>query len=161
MDTSKDRQYLTAGIPELENYLLSKEIYYPIGNHLPQLTLGGILLSLVRLGGEGKKFEAQIEAIRSKWRTAWDAKAGREVRARSELWMNYLLDYKENPEVESSFYSQNVRYRAMLTLLGRPEHESDEFVKSVFKAGKFVWDEECADSFPRDTFWFLYGTLKE
>ena len=145
----------------MENYLLSKELYYPIGANLPQLTLGGILLSLARMGTQAAKFETQVETIRSKWRSAWDAKSSREARARSELWINYLSEYRSDPKSEARLYPQNVRYRAMLTLLGKIEDDSDAFVKSVFKEGGFVWEAECAPNFPRETFWYLYGTLKE
>lgn len=161
MSIQKDSQYLSAGVPELENYLLSRELYYPLSLSLPQLTLGGILLSLTRMGTQAAKFEVQVEAIRSKWRTAWDAKSSREVRARSELWSNYLKEYRADPKMGVRLYSQNVRYRAMLSLLGQTEEDSDAFLKSVFKEGKFVWEEECAPNFPHKTFWYLYGTLKE
>ena len=160
MYTQKDNQYLSAGVPELENYLLSKELYYPIGLNLPQLTLGGVLLSLARMGTQAAQFEAQVEAIRSKWQAAWDVKSSREVRARSELWVNYLAEYREDPKSGARLYSPNVRYRAMLSLLGKVEEDSDTFVKSVFKEGKFVWEEECAPNFPPKTFWYLYGTLR-
>jgi hypothetical protein len=161
MSTQKDSQYLSASIPELESCLLSKELYYPIDLSLPQLTLGGILLSLARMGSQAAKFEAQVEVIRSKWRAAWDVKSSREVGARSELWTNYLAEYREDTKSGARLYSQNVHYRAMLSLLGKIEHDSDAFVKNIFKEGKFVWEEECAPNFPREKFWYLYGTLKE
>ena len=113
------------------------------------------------MGTQAVKFEAQVEAVHSKWRAAWDAKSSREVRARSELWVNYLAEYRADPKSGARLYSQNVRYRAMLSLLGKIEDDSDAFVKSVFKEGKFVWEEECAPNFSRETFWYLYGTLKE
>jgi hypothetical protein len=160
MPIQKDKQYLSAGIPELENYLLSKELYYPIGSNLPQLTLGGILLSLARMGTQAAQFEAQVEDIRSKWRAAWDVKSSREVKARSELWVNYLAEYREDPKAGARLYSQNVRYRAMLSLLGEVEHDSDAFLKNIFMEGRFVWEEECAQNFPRKTFWYLYGALR-
>ena len=160
MPTQKDSQYLSAGVPELENYLLSKELYYPIGSYLPQLTLGGILLSLARMGTQAAQFEAQVEKVRSKWRAAWDAKSSCEVKARTELWINYLAEYREDPKAGARLYPQNVRYRAMLSLLGKIEEDSDVFVKSVFKEDKFVWEEECAPNFPRKTFWYLYGSLR-
>jgi hypothetical protein len=144
----------------LENYLLSQELYYPIGSHLPPLTLGGILLALARMGARAEQFRAPAEALRSKRRSAWEAKATREVKARSELWLNYLAEYRDDPKTGARLYSQNVRYRAMLTLLGQPADDADGFVKSVFKEGDFVWEEECAPNFPREAFWFLFGTLK-
>jgi hypothetical protein len=58
-------------------------------------------------------------------------------------------------------YSKNVCYRTMLSPLGQTEGDSDAFVKSVFKEGKFVWAEDCAPNFTQKTFWYLYGTLKE
>ncbi len=67
MSTQKESQYLSAGVPELENYLLSKELYYPLSLYLPQLTLGGILLSLARMGKQAAQFEEQVEAVHSKW----------------------------------------------------------------------------------------------
>jgi hypothetical protein len=161
MPTQKDSQYLSAGVPELENYLLSKELYYPLSFNLPQLTLGGILLSLARMGVQAAQFKTQVEAIRSKWQAAWDVKSNREIKARSELWVNYLADYREDPKAGVRLYSQNVRYRTMLSLLGKTDVDLDAFVKSAFKEGKFVWEEEYAPNFPRETFWYLYGTLKE
>lgn len=160
MSIQKDNQYLSAGVPELENYLLSKELYYPIGSNLSQLTLGGILLSLARMGAQAAQFEAQVEAVRSKWRVAWDVKSNREVKARDELWVNYLAEYREDPKSGARLYSQNVRYRAMLSLLGKAVVDSDVLVKSVFIEGKFVWEEECEPNFPYDTFWYLFGTLR-
>ena len=161
MPTQKDNQYLAAGVPELENYLLSNALYYPLSLELPQLTLGGILLSLARMGTQAAKFEAQVGVIRSKWRAAWDVKSSREIKARSELWLNYLAEYQADHKTGARLYPQNVRYRAMLSLLGKAEEDSDVFVKSVFREGKFVWEEECAPNFSRETFWYLYGTLKE
>jgi hypothetical protein len=161
MSTQKDQQYLTAGVLQLQDYLLSEQLYYPLNMSLPQLTLGGMLLSLQRMGTQASKFEAQVEAVRSKWRSAWDAKSSREVKARSELWINYLSEYREDRKMGVRLYSQNVRYRAMMSLLGKVKDDSDAFVKSVFREGSFVWEEECAPNFPRETFWYLYGTLKE
>ena len=156
-----DKRYLGAAIPELENYLLSKELFYPIGRNLPQLTLGGVLLSLMRLPtSEVNKYEAQVFKIHTRWRAAWDTKAGREVRARSELWKNYLAEYPGDPEGTARLYPQQVRYRAMLTLLGESSDVMDVYVKSIFQPGDFVWESEIQDHFSDDAFWYLFGSLK-
>ena len=161
MTIQNDTDYLSAGVPELETYLLSKELYYPIGARLPQLTLGGIMLAVTRVGLRAESFRAQVESIQSKWRSAWEAKSEREIKARNTLWMNYLGEYRDDPKSGARLYSQNVRYRAMLSLLGQVTHESDALLKSVFKEGKFIWEEECAQNFQRETFWYLFGRLKE
>ncbi|MCJ7433759.1 MAG: hypothetical protein MUO77_09765 [Anaerolineales bacterium] len=158
----QDLQYLDTGLSDLQDYLLSKELYWPLSASasLPRLTLGGLLLARQRLGPRADSQAAQIEAIRSKWRTAWDAKASREVRARSDLWTNYLQDYRESPESHVSEYAQQVRNRAMLALLGEESNLFDESIKGMFVSGDFIWESECAEFFSRDTFWFLYGKLK-
>jgi len=48
-----------------------------------------------------------------------------------------------------------------MSLLGKIEDGTDVFVRSVFKEGKFVWEEEYAPNFSQKTFWYLYGALKE
>jgi hypothetical protein len=161
MPTPNDKRYLEAGIPELETYLLSRELYYPIGRNLPQLTLGGVLLSLARLGKrDGMIFDEQVGRVRTKWRSAWETKAGREVRARSELWKNFLAEYPGDPKGVARLYPQQVRYRAMLTLLGQSSDVMDFYVKSIFQPGGFVWEPNVQENFDRDIFWFLFGTLK-
>jgi hypothetical protein len=153
--------YLEAGIPELENYLLSNELYYPLGSSLPQLTLGGMLLSLTRMGLRAESLRARVESTRGRWRSAWEIKSAREIQARGRLWMDYLAEYRDDPKSGARLYPQNVRYRAMITLLGQEQHESDAFLKSVFTEGNFVWEENSAQNFPRETFWYLFGKLKE
>ena len=57
----KDKSYLEASISELETYLLSQELYWPIsarGFDLPRLTIGGILLTQARLEACGERIEA-------------------------------------------------------------------------------------------------------
>jgi len=158
----QDLQYLDASLSELQDYLLSKVLYWTLSasSSLPPLTLGGLLLARQRLGPRADAQAAQIESLRSKWRTAWDAKASHEVRARGDLWRNYLQDYRESPGSYVSEYAQQIRNRAMIVLLGEESDPLDESVKSMFVAGDFVWESECAGYFPRDVFWFLYGKLK-
>jgi hypothetical protein len=158
----QDLQYLDAGLRELQDYLLSKVLYWPLSapSSLPSLTLGGLLLARQRLGPRADSQAVQVESLHSKWRTAWDAKASHEVRARGDLWRNYLQDYRESPESHVGEYAQQVRNRAMLALLGEESNPFDEFVKSKFVPGDFIWESECAQNFPRDAFWFLFGKLK-
>ena len=173
---TKDRVFLQAGIPELSDYLLSKELYWPItarGYQLPRLTIGGVLLAQARLEAAGERIEslvAQLDGVRLKWRTAWETKAGREVGARCGLWGNYLEDYRQNPYQHADSYPHEVRYRVMLQLLSAelpdvpPEGELlaalDSLLQRNFLPGEFVWDAGLQNGFPRDVYWFLYGILK-
>ncbi len=171
----KDRAYLEAGIPELEDYLLSNELYWPItarGYDLPRLTIGGLLLAQARLEARRERIEAlvaQLDAVRSRWRAAWETKAGREVRSRFGLWSNYLADYRHNPEEHADAYPQEVRYRVMLQILlaelpaPPAEQESlsqlDGLLRASFSPSGFVWEVDLQPGFPREVYWFLYGKL--
>jgi hypothetical protein len=173
--TEKDRAYLEAGIPELGDYLLSNELYWPItarGYALPRLTIGGLLLVKARLEACEERIEAlvvQLEAVRSKWRAAWEAKAGREFQARMRLWSNYLADYRHNPEGYADAYPHEVRYRVMMQLLlaelstSPAEQEELPQLDSVLRAslspGEFIWEADLQPGFPREIYWFLYGKL--
>ena len=174
--TEKDKAYIEAGIPELEDYLLSDELYWPIttrGFDLPRLTIGGILLAKTRLEARGEQIDsltAQLDVIRSKWRVARETKAGREVQARMRLWGNYLSDYRHNPEGNADAYPHEVRYRAMLQLLiselSTPPSEQKELAQldSLLRvnliSSDFIWDAELQAGFPREVYWYLYGKLK-
>jgi hypothetical protein len=172
----KDRAFIEAGIPELEAYLLSNELYWPItarGYDLPRLTVGGFLLARKRLEARGERIEplvAQLDAVRSKWRVAWETKAGREVGARMRLWSNYLSDYRHNPEGHADAYPHEVRYRAMLHLLlaelptSPPEAEElaqlDSLLRANLISSDFVWEADLQSGFPHKVYWFLYGKLR-
>ena len=171
----KDRTYLEAGIPELRDYLLSNEIYWPITTReytLPRLTIGGILLSQIRLETRNKRIEslvAQLDAVRSRWRVAWETKASREVQARMRLWSNYLADYRHDPERHADAYPHEVRYRVMLDLLlfeltALPAEQEelshlDNLLRSNLIKTDFVWAADLRTGFPRGAYWFLYGKL--
>jgi len=171
-----DRTYLEAGIPELGDYLLSKELYWPIsarGYSLPRLTIGGILLTQARLEARRERIESlmmQLDGVRSKWRVAWETKAGREVQARMRLWSNYLADYRQNPEQHADAYPHEVRYRVMLQLLmtelpaPSPEQETlsklDGMLRANLTASDFIWDTDLQAEFPHEVYWFLYGKLR-
>jgi uncharacterized protein YukE len=172
----QDRAYFEAGIPELGEYLLSKELYWPIsarGYQLPRLTIGGILLAQTRLEARGEHIEGltmQLDGLRSKWRTAWETKAGREFQSRFGLWNNYLADYRHNPESHADAYPHEVRYRVMLQLLlgelsaPLPERDGlsqlDGLLRANFSPDDFIWEAGIQQGFPREVYWFLYGKLK-
>jgi len=172
----KDRAYLEAGIPELEDYLLSDELYWPITARdydLPRLTVGGILLAKARLEARGEQIESlvtQLDEVRSKWTVAWETKAGRGVQARLRLWGNYLSDYRNNPEGHADAYPHEVRYRVMLHLLldelpAPPSEQKelsqlDSLLRINLISGDFIWEAELSAGFPREVYWYLYGKLK-
>ncbi len=178
----QDLVFIQAGIQELTDYLLSGELYWPLtvgAAGAPRLTIGGLLLAQARLRArrfspavqvEMAALDGKMDAVRMKWRSAWERKAGREVHARLELWRNYLSDYRDSPEHHAHAYPHEVQWRVMLQLLSGefvfPPNESDALsgldaiVKAHWLPGGFVWEVDLATAFPKQEYWFLYGKLK-
>ena len=172
----QDLAFVQTGLEELETYLLSDELFWPLAGpaSLPRLTIGGLLLAMRRVQGRSPaaaiRAEAALDLVRSKWRSAWEKKARREVHARIALWTNYLADARQTPGMQDESYPQQVQVRAMLQLLAGELSEVlpglpvladlDIVLRSTWLPGAFAWDADLQAIFPREEFWFLYGTLK-
>lgn len=179
-------RYLEAGLAVLESYLLSGDLYWPIGikaqrgeRPYPLLTLGGLLLSERRAHAfpltmeqrtRLEQVDTQIDALRSNWRVAWGQKAAVEFRSRLNLWRNFIEEYRDNPEAHFDRYAYEVSRRVQLQLLGQDAEKLsdaetnllnglDQYLRAKLNPGEFVWESEIQSGFPLDTFWYLYGTL--
>jgi hypothetical protein len=182
-----DLRYLEAATGLLEDYLLSKDVYWQLGADapagdppFPSLTLGGVLLAQARLNAralEGDlrsrrdRINFQIEALRMKWRVAWERKAREEFSARLVLWRNFLEDYRLDPDSNADRYPYEVGRRVMLDLLEgeagqlrNAEREMfsglDLILNAYFQPGDFVWEPELVGGFPKNRYSYLYGRLK-
>jgi len=187
---NSDLQFVEASGPELEAYLLSPTVYWPLAQNrglstLPRLTLGGLQLALQRLSAvEGAlapreavrltRARTRIETERLRWRSGVAAKIAHEVRADLNLWRAYMDDLGESPARQADLYLGEVRHRAMLQLLAAaPEAASfpesarrelealDARLRAMFTAGPFVWAEQLTPAFSMPEFWFLYGQPTE
>ncbi|MEW5869370.1 MAG: hypothetical protein AB1894_08850 [Chloroflexota bacterium] len=181
-------RFLRAGLEKLESYLLSKEIYWPVGiaarsgeTPYPQMTLGALLLALRRaqaLAGtpaetaEADRLALQLDATRQRWRVAWEQKAAAEFQARLTLWRNFIEEYRQEPGNHFSHYRYEVGRRVLLHLLAEqagelPEaHRAllsglDAVLAQVLVPGDFIWEIELEQLFPREVFWYLFGRLPE
>jgi hypothetical protein len=180
--------YLQSSIDLLEDYLLSADIYWSIGIKppageapYPMLTLGGVLLFRLKASCRDLDYynqvllgriSDQINATHLRWRVAWENKSTREFHSRLMLWRDYLGEYRRSPNNNAGRYNYEVNRRVILDLLaseavGTPSTEKellaalDRFLKGVFIAGDFIWEDECADAFlPKETYWYLWGKLR-
>ena len=176
-DTSGDFEYFSDGIVDLEEYLLSKEIYWNLPG-LPRLTIGNLLLTRIRLLNALNDLETLekvrqlniiLDEVKSKWRAAWENKIKAEIGSRIKLWSNYLADYQSDPEEYYQAYSEEVRWRVIVELLskevsGNFKEKSllkslDGELQTVFIPGSFIWSTRSSKDLPSDEFWFLYGRL--
>ncbi|NPV56990.1 MAG: hypothetical protein HPY76_10030 [Anaerolineae bacterium] len=179
-----DLMFLQAAVPDLQRYLLSKEIYYPItyprildtAMKPPRLTIGGIRLSQERLSVikleyrraiKFRELNQQISEIYEKWKSNWGRKSAQEISNRQTLWHNCLRELMEHPSSAGSQYSQSVRWRVIIELIkdygkdyvdGFPASLAalDRLLVSITSPGPFVWEEIYKEAFPYDAFWFLY-----
>jgi len=180
-----DWLFLWAAADELEVYLLSSVIFWPLETKkgktkiglLPPLTLGNVCLARRRLSvstqliaqREVQDCLQKIDDLCSRWRSTWARKAEHEYSERLRLWMNYCND-KLAGETSAVEYSNTVRQRVILELLGDEilkidEHEEnqltqlDGMVRVSTSEGEFIWDSQYIPAFPKDRFWFLYRNL--
>jgi hypothetical protein len=171
----QDLSYLRNAVGVFEDFLLSNEIYWPMGRM--RLSLGRLLLALTRLqarplpAGEKSEFERlerQIMQARDHWRTNWERKAAREIPARLTLWRDYLEDLFREPKEHAAEYRYEVRLRVMLELLMQEAHGAagaqagelallDQRLRNALMPGDFIWEAEMARGFPPQPFWYLYG----
>jgi hypothetical protein len=176
----RDWAYLEAATENLEEYLHSSILYYPLGNTkkvkgLLQLTLGNLLVTtkrlnaaqwnaedLLRLAG----FLSDIEDIHKSWRANWNKKTEQEVPARLSLWQNSLREWADHREHTLVGYRHQVRWRVILHLLisesGSHFREEqvlaglDARLRMISNPGGFVWEPELEQGFSRQEYWYLY-----
>lgn len=184
-----DLAFLEAGINELQDYLLSNEIYWPLGlpappgeRPYPRLTMGWLLLTRQRILGWQERLAPPaaahtvprllhaLDAQRARWPVAWQKKAGAEFSSRLKLWANFLNEYKTDPPAHAARYPYEVNRRAMLHLLQQetqaisPEETDllaamDGYLRAILRPGEFVWEPQIAPAFPPEIYWYLYGNL--
>ncbi len=180
----QDLAYLKIAAEEIQGYLLSGEIYWPLegpGARVlapnSRMTLGSLLLVERRLQAwplspvqqmEANRLGHRIESARDEWRSHWELKAQKEFPARLTLWSNYLFDMRQDPKQVHQNYSFEVQRRVILELLKSEApisaediqrlQEQDNLLDKFFKLSDFIWDAALAKVFPPEPFWYLYGS---
>jgi hypothetical protein len=175
-----------AMLEELEDYLLSAELFWPISRRAspgsppdPRLTIGNLLLTLDQVELQTAKADALIRGraagvvqdwgtAQARWMAGLERKATQEARARLRLWRAFLEDLREEPNLAAD-YRGEVRNRVILTRLSQAFpvagqtasetalHSLDAWLRSAFRRGAFVWEAELRSVYPADPYWYLYG----
>ena len=180
--------FANAILDELEPYLLSSELFWPLEQRVacgmprfPRLTLGGLLLTIDELTAQEPELTSsqaaawlQVQSLfahnQVRWEVAIERKAVRELNCRLNLWRAYLTDLeekKEGPENYAHEARQRVMFQRLLHLASKhPEVESlntsvlslDSKLRASFITGPFIWDKRLESAYPPPDFWYLYGT---
>lgn len=179
-----EARFLEAALPELKDYLFSKELYWPlpavsgIGQlaDFVRLTPGNLLLYKARLKAKTVPVEeelllSKLDEICNRWRAHWIQKIEKEIPARLALWNNALTEAQEDG-FSLSDYRYQIRLRAMLELLTaelpamplayqKQIQALDQALKEMTFPGRFIWEPEVMQAFPERDYWFLYRTTKK
>ena len=182
--TDHNLELASAMLEEMEDYLLSNEVFWPlersVGRAAPRLTLGTLLLTLDQLeamrsdmtpaqDASLEKLIMQMDLVRGKHAVALERKAGREAGSRLNLWRGFVNDLEESPSRAGS-YAYEVRHRVMLIRLVKMGAESadlhaalesaravDQRLRRLFTVDVFIWDPRLQGTYPPEEYWHLYG----
>jgi hypothetical protein len=184
----KDWGFVRSAVPDLQEYLFSAQLYWPVSVTVPgqpkesaSLTPGNLMLAVKRLNAapwvhvqeeELEQLVNKVDYIRERWKANWRLKAGKEFSARLKLWESYMRDLMEDAEKNRQEYSHEVRWRAILQILSGEMQEVppaeiellkglDQNLKIKTEAGPFIWEAETAKGFAREQFWFLYINFRK
>ena len=169
-----DLDHLREGVDQLKDYLLSDELFWPMGGRQAlALTPGNLLLAQARLQARPLNavqknafidLRAKLQELKDAWRTAWEKKAAREYTARLRQWGHVLEELAKDPDAVN--YMNEVRVRALLELLAHevpgdraakaPLEHLDTRLRQIFQEGDFVWEAEAQPGFSQEQYWFLY-----
>ena len=184
MDTfERELVYLNNVVEELEDYILSKTLYWPIsipGKSLflsnATLTIGNVYFSLQVLENDlitpdqiasRQNIIQNIEKVSTHWRINWAEKAKAEFTSRLLLWENFLQDLLEEKRGTVQEYKSQVRNRVLLRLLeikasvNIPQqfnklNKIDDAYNKITQETDFIWDRMLITSFPKRVYHFLY-----
>lgn len=172
---------------DLEEYVKSDVLYWhvaepnPLGSHMPQLTLGGLLEATTRAEvaqndltasqrQELSTAQAQHDRIRATHPARYVSKAIHELHSRLDAWK---ADLDDSGRKTRWVYAQDVHVRAKIHLLEQAlgadvsaelkqqREQLDLELYEVFVPGEFVWDARLQAAFPKNPCWWLYGHLLE
>ena len=187
-DLARDVNVLSAMASNLTPYLYESELYGYLAGNLPRLTVGGLLLRLHRLARlddvwmtseqqtQIQDAHLNFEAECSQWAVHYGNKLQHELQARLNAFEQFLRECAEKSHGCAASYPSQAEKRTIIHHLHSEASARDvlpdgalaritaldQRLRQVFVDGDFlIADERLASVYPQDTFWWLYGHLKE
>lgn len=171
---NEDRRLIKAAAEELEDYIESQQLLWPLANSAGLLSPGNLMLGLKRIevvesiltNLDDQSAISKIAETIERRQSAWNKKIMNEIPFRIRLWKNSLEEYLEEGLIDLSFAAQ-VKNRVLCELLidevrSLPPaieaeiNAEDNQLKRISRPGAFVWDQRLAKVFEQEKFWFLY-----
>lgn len=187
-DLERDLSQLEEMTERLSDYLLGAALYMPVGGFfraatMPQLTLGALFLRRRRLSElraslkreQAARLDAALQIhdqARAEWTLHYERKLKQEVPSRLSLMRAFFADCSESPRDCASAYPVEALRRTivqeiMLVMdefgydsgeLGASLRQTDATLRRILRAGDFIWSARLACAYPREGFWWLYGS---
>ncbi len=182
---AQDAAVMGAMAGQMAEYLDSEILFWPLGRgNMPMLTLGGYLLREHRLlalpqlltPDQRTQVDAaifQFNQVLADRVVRFEAKANHELEARLRQWEEYLKDIERDTFDRSSNYATAVETRVMIHALldrlamppyrleARPQQHLallDTRLQNRWLPGDFVWPADWQPAYPRNEYWWLYGS---
>lgn len=187
-DLERDLSQLERMTENLPDYLLGSALYMPVGGFfrkstMPQLTLGALLLRRRRLSAlraflkraQAARLDAALrthDKARAEWTLHYEKKLKREVPSRLKVMRAFFADCSESPRDCAPAYPVEALRRTVVQEIllamdefrydasesAAPVQQTDMALRRILHAGEFIWSGRLEPVYPRETFWWLYGS---
>jgi hypothetical protein len=175
MGIAQDLAYLSSTANNLEDYLMSDSLYYPLGGDM-QLGLGAMNEALWRLRSRedhGALSATQreqlhthvlaIDDVRKKLKALYDTKARKEFRSRVDTWRWFIDDPVGGPKAWAAQAWSRIRLALLKLDVEQPKEAvmwldlADRTLRERFTEGPFVIDADLEPAASRTDHWWLWG----
>lgn len=185
-DLDRDLRALATMASNLTPYLYEDEMYGYLSGDLPNLTLGGLLLRLYRLGRLENLLDADqqtmlqdsrinFEAECAKWAVHYETKLQQELHARLDAFDQFLNECGDDLPSCAANYPVQAEKRTIIEHLNdelveleaRPEEienrlrHIDQKLRRLLVESDFISDERLTAVYPKGRFWWMYGYIPE
>ena len=185
-DLDRDLRALATMASNLTPYLYEDEMYGYLSGDLPNLTLGGLLLRLYRLGHLENLLDADqqtmlqdsrinFEAECAKWAVHYETKLQQELHARLDAFDQFLNECGDDLPSCAANYPVQAEKRTIIEHLNdelveleaRPEEienrlrHIDQKLRRLLVESDFISDERLTAVYPKGRFWWMYGYIPE
>ena len=172
----EDNNLLLSFAADFDGYMESSLAEWRSNTSRIIISPGRVLFSIKRMTNvldENPQVKITIDRIMkliSSRRITWVRKIDQEIPRRLLIWQNALREYME--EGLDSSYKAQVVHRVILDLLEqearllpadyqRKKEALDAELKGLISPGQFIWDNELAELFSCDNYWYLYVKLRK
>ena len=149
----------------------------------PQMTVGALLLRRRRLihlraklkRADGHRLEGALAKhgkLRREWTLHYEKKLHREAPMRLKVMAGFFRECNENPRDCGGAYPVEALRRTIvqeiLSAMGEfgynksdtaaAVHLADQALRRLLHAGDFIWSPQLEAVYPREAFWWLYGS---